>query len=252
MTPEELAARVAEELTDQGAQAVVLVGSHARGDAFPESDIDLIALGNGEPYRLERRDGQLLSISWMAADSVRESFRSPRDAPGAVPGWQSAILLTDPEGIAAGLQREARAWNWAVVGDDACNAYVAEELAGLAEEVHKLVNLRETGNLTGAAVQRAILSFRLGVVMAIHLRLMFDTENQLWDMVNERLGEPWTDVQARSFGLGDESFGATCRAALQLYRLAAGYILPLFDARQAAVVHYACELSSRVDRDSVA
>jgi predicted nucleotidyltransferase len=36
---------VAEELVERGASAVVLAGSHARGDAGPESDLDDIVVG---------------------------------------------------------------------------------------------------------------------------------------------------------------------------------------------------------------
>jgi len=246
MNPPELVADVAQELVAQGARAVVLMGSHARSDAVAESDIDIIAIGDGEPYRLERRGGHLLSISWVSDAAVRESFRTPRDAPGVVPGWRSARLLIDEVGIAAALQEQARAWSWDDIETGASDAYVAEEITGLAEEVHKLVNLRTTGNLTGAAVQRAILSFRLGAIMAIHLRLTFDTENRLWNIVDERLGGPWCSAQARAFGLGDESFDETCRAVLELYRLAADALRPLLDERQLAVVRHACDLSIQV------
>lgn len=236
MTPRDTATEIASELVDRGALAVVLMGSHARGDAMENSDIDLIALGDGPEYRLERRYDFLISISWIEAAAVRLQFKSPRDAPGAVPGWRTAVLLADRNGIARDLQQKARDWTWKIVGDEALHLYVAEEITGLAEEVHKLVGLSARGNLTAAAVQRSILSFRLGVIMAVHCKLMFETENSLWDLVNERLGTPWSLVQARAFGLGDESFFETCIAALDLYRLAVECVAPLLNARQRAVV----------------
>jgi predicted nucleotidyltransferase len=42
-----LCRRAAAELTAQRAQAVVLTGSHARGVATPESDVDLVVIGSG-------------------------------------------------------------------------------------------------------------------------------------------------------------------------------------------------------------
>lgn len=39
------ARRLADELAGGGARAVILVGSHARGDAGPESDPDILAIG---------------------------------------------------------------------------------------------------------------------------------------------------------------------------------------------------------------
>lgn len=49
-----LARRVARQLARQGAKAVVLVGSFVRGDSHRESDVDLIVIGRGSYYRLER------------------------------------------------------------------------------------------------------------------------------------------------------------------------------------------------------
>lgn len=40
-----IALQIKEELIDTGAQAVAVVGSHAVGDAGPESDLDLLAIG---------------------------------------------------------------------------------------------------------------------------------------------------------------------------------------------------------------
>lgn len=99
---------VADELIAAGAQAVILTGSWARGEGTPESDLDLHALGNGPPYRLSRRDGYLLSVTWETAESVRAAFHGPLAAGGAVGGWRQAVILADPEGLAAALQRGRR------------------------------------------------------------------------------------------------------------------------------------------------
>ncbi len=144
--------------------------------------------------------------------------------------------------VRAELRQAALEWDWSVVGDAACDAYVAEELTGLAEEVHKLVNLFESGNVRGAAVQRSLLSFRIGMILSVHLRLLYTTENILWDLVANALDERWRAAQDAAFGLSGESFAETCSAALDLYRLAAELILPLMDERQAAVVQAAVAL----------
>ena len=59
-----LCRRIADDLTANGARAVVLVGSHARSAATPESDVDLLAIGSGPGYQLSRREGRLISLSW--------------------------------------------------------------------------------------------------------------------------------------------------------------------------------------------
>jgi len=49
ITPEilNLVHEIAHELTSQDAKAVLLTGSHVRGEAYPESDVDILAIGDG-------------------------------------------------------------------------------------------------------------------------------------------------------------------------------------------------------------
>jgi predicted nucleotidyltransferase len=59
-----VAVQVAARLVSQGAEAVVLVGSVARGDALPTSDVDLVALGAGPERELMLHGGRQVSVSW--------------------------------------------------------------------------------------------------------------------------------------------------------------------------------------------
>ena len=67
-----VARQAAEELAGEGTEAAVLVGSHARGDAGPESDVDVLVVG---PltfiFRLERRAGLLVSTSPQPFEAYR-------------------------------------------------------------------------------------------------------------------------------------------------------------------------------------
>src|SRR5687768_14803427 len=84
----DVARRLAATLAGRGARAVCLVGSVARGDAHPASDIDLIALGSdgaGPAHVLQRHHDRLVSISWRTPEQVRAAFTSPPDVGGAVP-----------------------------------------------------------------------------------------------------------------------------------------------------------------------
>lgn len=239
-----VASRLASELTEQGAQAVILGGSHARGDAHPESDIDLFVVGRGPSYRLERRGRFLVGVSWSTERQYRQSFRTPALAGGSVPFWRRALILRDPHGVAATLKQEALEWTWDSI-DSRCDSWVAEELTGYAEEVHRLVGRLQLGHRQAAAVQRAVLAIRLAQILAVHDRILYETENVLWDLVAARMGDGWARAQAAALGLADEGFEETCRAALRLYVLAADSVRHLLDERQRPVVDHACALASQ-------
>src|SRR3712207_1592484 len=127
------------------------------------------------------------------------------DLPGsvcaAVPGWREALMLRDPAGTAAALIEDARVWGPL---QGRCEAWVAEEICTLAEEVHKLFSSLWAGLRATAAAQRSVLALRLAGVMAVHRRILYGSENRLWDLVAEAMGEGWCRTQAAALGLGDE------------------------------------------------
>lgn len=238
----EVAQGVAKEAAAEGAEAVVLMWSWVRGDAHPESDVDICVVGRGTGCRLQRSGGLLVAISWQSAEEVREEFRTPGHVGGAVPAWRNAMILYDPKGIAREVQREARAWSWKSI-TQACDAWVAEELTGWAEEAHKLVANLHLGRPWAAGVQRSLLAIYIAPILGVHHRILYDTESRLWDLVGERMGERWRRAQAAALGSGGETFQQTCAAALELYALAASKSEHLLNARQRAVVAHACALS---------
>ena len=89
----------------------MLVGSYTRRDAGPESDLDVLAVGDKSYLpRLDLREGLLVSVSMQPFATHRESFELPELVCEAVPGWRDAIVLYDPKGLAASLVREAKEW----------------------------------------------------------------------------------------------------------------------------------------------
>jgi len=236
-----VASRAAAQLIEAGAQAVVLVGSVARGDALPTSDIDLIALGARQPPRLVVVDGWQVSVTWHTSDEVRRSFRRPADAGGAVPAWRGARILADPRGEAAHLRSEAHAWDWTLIDDEA-DDWVADQVTGFAEEVHRLVGQSGHGGARAAAVMRGLLATRLAVILAVHHRILYDSENRLWDLVAGVEGPQWTDAQDAALGVAEVTPERGERAALELYAATAARTGHLLDADQAAVVNRALDV----------
>jgi hypothetical protein len=233
---------VSRRLVEEGAEAVVLMGSHVRGDAYEESDLDVHAVGRGPRYRLERYQGFTISVSWATSGKDRQTFRNPEKAGGIIPAWRNAAIIHDPKGIARNLKEEAQKWRWESLGHKV-DRWVAEQFTGYAEEVHKLVGNLRLGRRSAASVQRSLLAVYMAPILAVHHRILFDTENQLWDLVSARMGSKWTRLQSTALGMAGRGFEDTCRAALQLFALTAQEIRHLLDERQHSVVAHACEIA---------
>jgi len=133
-----------------------------------------------------------------------------------------------------------------MVDENACDGYVAGEITGLAEEVHKLTIALERGERWTASVQRSVLALHLAPVMSVHLRLLYGSEHALWDAVADLMGDQWREAQGVALGENGQSLRETCLAALQLYVLAAQAIRDLLDDEQRQVVNHACGLTARM------
>jgi hypothetical protein len=184
-----------------------------------------------------------VSLAWETRASTVASFRNPELAPTFVPGWRDAIVLADPEGIAARLKRVAERWSWEDIGAE-CDRHVAASITGLAEEVHKLAGMLDAGNTHAAAAQRSILAVWLAGIMAVRHRILFGTDNVLWDLVGEKMGPRWQRAQAPALSENGESLETSCRAALELYALAAADARPLLSHDQRQVVDAASAIAT--------
>lgn len=235
-----LAETIAEELAEDGAEAVVLVGSHTNGTASPSSDLDLAVVGEGPPNRLEVRDGTLVSIGRAPADVQRARLYEPDWLATHVPGWRSAVLLHDPHGVAAELQNLARSWAWALVEAD-CNAWVVGWIVGLSEEVQKLATAVASGDRALAAVQRFVVAVRLVRVVAVHRRILYGSENALWRDVPTQLGPEWERGFASALGIEPDDDDAAVAGAMRLFELAAAEVSALLDQRQRDVIDHALQ-----------
>lgn len=58
---------------------------------------------------------EALAIAERLAADLEAAFGRPWEACAAVPAWQYARILHDPNGIMAGLQATARAWTWEAI-----------------------------------------------------------------------------------------------------------------------------------------
>jgi len=238
----EVAEQETAELVDAGAQAVILTGSHARGDAHAESDLDLRVVGDGPPEALKRHEEFLVSTSWKELGEHREDFEDPAKVGTVVPGWRTCVIMHDPDGIAAKLQGEAEEWTWERIADKT-GEWIAHEVTDYAEEVHTLIGNLDMDQLSGAAAIRSQLALHLAQVLSVHRRLLYETENELWDRVADEMGSGYAAAQELALGVKEASLKESCDATFELFGIAAADVRDLLSDTQEEIVAHACRLA---------
>lgn len=239
----DVAHTIASDMISEGAQAVYLTGSWARGDAHPESDLDIRAVGPERDKHLFRKDGFLVSSEWQTKEQQLETFEDPEKVGSVVPGWRSAVLLQDPDGVAADIKQAAEVWTWDRV-KDSIDAAISNQLAHYSEEVHSLYTNLEMDLSLGAAIQRGMVAKQMAPIVAIHERILYETEKELWDLVADKMGPEWEKVQEGALGL-EGDFTSGCKATFELFQMTVDHTGKTGDPSKDEVIAHAYELASK-------
>ncbi|MGP8158036.1 MAG: nucleotidyltransferase domain-containing protein [Thermoplasmata archaeon] len=234
-----IAARIVDEVDPHRRAAVLLAGSWARGDAHQASDIDLWVVGKRGRDRILERGGHMVCVKFSTAADERREMCNPGRLDGAVPGWRNAKILRDPYGVATRLRSEARRFRWQPLRK-ARDAYIADLLTGLAEEVAKLLRALETGEKETASVQRNLLANRMAFLWLLSQESLWETENGLWETAGRTSGARFRSVQRTALGTDQPSWKASCEAALRLYSLTARSTLGTLRGEKRRIVLATC------------
>ncbi|HYU72572.1 MAG TPA: nucleotidyltransferase domain-containing protein [Ktedonobacteraceae bacterium] len=101
----EFLSKLTSELDDETVTAIILHGSHARGDAMPPySDIDLVRILHETPERKQLKrfiwyDGYLLNLSSCPLSIYKEWLTTPQEAIFRLSTIQAAHILLDKDGF---------------------------------------------------------------------------------------------------------------------------------------------------------
>ena len=214
-------------------KAIAVMGSYARGDAGPYSDLDL-ARFMSEPsgHKAEAHshliDGRLVVISDIGPAAVEDWFSFPEAASKVIGGLRSARPLLDRDGTFARIQARARSFAWDASMQQKADAWVSRQMVGWIEEIHKgLEGLRrnDVGRLLNA---RHGCSWGLSQIMQVQRGVLLSGDNAFYDEVGEAVGwdSEWARLRRTAFGVAvGDAAAPTLReqvvAGLRLYVLTA-------------------------------
>lgn len=134
--------RMVRRFDHPAARALVLVGSHARGDPNAFSDVDLVRFTSSDAPSLpgagvHLEGGHLVAVSDCPPDEVESWFARPELALSRIPGLRSGRALRDGGGHFAALRARAAAFAWDATMQARADAFATEAMVGWVEEVHK-------------------------------------------------------------------------------------------------------------------
>ena len=231
--PAELFANL-EDWKTEHTVAFALLGSYARGDAGPHSDVDVVRfvsddkdedeartfLVGGTERGTRRREyvnalqnpqRWLVVRSTVTPSQVESWFSDPGQALNVIAGLRDGRALWDPYGQFAAIRHRAKEFKWTEALQKKADRLAGKEMVGWIEEAHKgLEGLRrnDTGRLLNA---RFGLSWGLAWVMRLHRGVFSSSDNTFFSDIIGEVGPDtrWARLLNQAFGIASGADGET-------------------------------------------
>jgi hypothetical protein len=246
--PDPLLERLSTEFCDPRTVALGLVGSHSRGMATPDSDIDLTRVVDGLPADAEERlvvrmrDGWLVSVLTTTLDDLARALKRPERAVWTVPALRDARLLYDPTSRLAQLQEDAAAFHWEPL-QAAADTYASQRLLKFAEEAYSLGGALRRDDAEQAMTETMWLVLGLPLVVAVQKGIFLLNETRAPVQVQQVVGHAsrWARAYRVAAGLEPDEEGQLAvhtrgAAGLQLYATTVELLRPVLQPAHAEVV----------------
>jgi hypothetical protein len=225
-----------------GVRALVLMGSFARGDPGPFSDIDLLRLSEtDDPVDADGShliEGWLTAVTTIGPAALEASFREPERVVHAIKGYRTGVALIDREGSFAEVQTRSERFVWDEEMQIRANAWASSQMVGWIEEVHKGLEGLRSGGIGRLLNARFGLSWGLSRVMEVQRGVLIGSDNSFYEEVADAMGKEseWVRLRGAAFAIEREGTEAApplrqqVVAGLRLYvetaRLLEGSLTP--------------------------
>jgi predicted nucleotidyltransferase len=246
---------LAKKFDSPGVNAIVLVGSYARGTPGLFSDVDLVRFigkGGDKPFFNDGSyliDDFLVTVSSVNTEQIEDWFSRPEIAVNVICGIRSARPLLDRSNAFEAIQRRAQVFTWDAEMQQKANHWASQQMVGLIEEVHKgLEGLRsnDVGRMLNA---RFGLSWGLSRVIGVQKGVLLSGDNGFYAEVAEAVGvdSEWVCLRQTAFAIEDRygespSLQEQVIAGLRLYITTVELLGDVIEPDDAAMVKQTVKL----------
>ena len=232
-------------------QALILMGSYARNEAGPCSDIDLVRfvvkgakVSDDGTHLFQNRT--LITICTVDENDYEKWFTNPYEATKWMAGLRIARVLVDRNDFFTnGLQTRARDFVWNNEMQSRANIEASRRMVGWCEEANKgLEGLRRSdddGRLLNACHG---LSWGLSEVIQIHRGILVSSDNNAFNEVELALGDNkrMIDLRRVTFGItGINTLRQRVLTGLQFFVLLAEQMADVWQGTDHEIIRHTVE-----------